>query len=115
MHEGTVIYICHSPATLGLMLRWEFDEYTYTRCYELETMARCFAEIGYPEIVRESEGDYRYNFQWYDEAGTWVGSVLRRLHRRIAQDYCARALRSDASINRELVQKNIKQVFRRSV
>lgn len=111
MHDNSVIYVCHSPATLGLMVRWEFDDYTFNRCWELETMARRFAEIGYPERVREDEGSYAYDFDWYDRAGTAVGTVLKRLHRSIGRYYLRRALRSTSSINRELVQKNIKQIF----
>lgn len=111
IHDRTVIYVCHSPATLGLMLRWEFDDYTYNRCWELETMARRFAEIGYPERFREDEGSYAYDFDWYDRAGSAVGTLLKRMHRLIGKHYRARALRSNSSINRELVQKNIKQIF----
>lgn len=112
MHNKTVVYICHSPGTLGLMLRWQFDEYTYTRCWEAETMAKCFAEIGLVEQVREDDGTYPYDLNWFNEAGTLVGSLLRRVHRLIGWVYRRRALRPYSSINRELVQKNIKQIFR---
>jgi hypothetical protein len=113
IHDKTVIYVCHSPGTLGLMLRWQFDEYTYSRCWEPETMAKCFAEIGFPERLRADEGSYAYDVNWYNESGTWIGSVLRRLHRLIARYYRWRALRQYSSINRELVQKNVKQIFQR--
>ena len=111
MHESTVVYVCHSPGTLGLMLRWQFDEYTHTRCWTEDALAGCFAEIGYPERARESEGRFRYDFQWYDDAGTRVGAVLKRLHRLIAGYYRARALRSDGRFNRSLIQDTVKQVF----
>lgn len=111
MHDKTIIYVCHSPATLGLMLRWQFDEYTFMRCWELDTVAKCFAEIGYPERAREDEGSYRYDFQWYDKAGTGIGTILKKLHRVIGRYYCKRALRSGGNMNRELVQKNVKQIF----
>jgi len=111
MHDKTIVYVCHSPGTLGLMLRWQFDEYTFTRCWELDTVAKCFAEIGYPERAREDEGSYLYDFQWYDKAGTWAGTILKRLHRVIGGYYRSKALRSEGSINRELIQKNVKQIF----
>lgn len=112
MHDQTVVYVCHSPGTLGLMLRWEFDEYTYTRCWEPEALATYFAEIGFAEQVREDEGSYPYDHNWYNRAGTRVGTFLKRLHRLIGWLYRVRALRSSSTINRELVQKNIKQIFR---
>jgi hypothetical protein len=111
MHDRTIVYVCHSPATLGMMLRWQFDEYTYTRGWEMDTVAGYFAEIGFPEHAREDEGSYRYDFQWYDQAGTRIGSILKRLHRLIGRYYRMRALWSGGSMNRELVHKNIKQIF----
>ncbi|MEY4964936.1 MAG: Methyltransferase domain [Pseudomonadota bacterium] len=111
MHENSVIYVCHSPGTLGLMLRWQFDEYTLIRCWNEDVLAACFAEIGYPERARESEGDISYDFQWYDDAGTRVGAFLKRLHHVVARYYRVRALRAPGRYNRELVQKHFKQVF----
>jgi hypothetical protein len=112
-HDETVIYVCHSPGSLGLMLRWEFDEYAYTRCREPDEMARCFSEAGFYERIREDEVSYRYDQNWYDEAGTVVGSMLRRIHRVIARYYLARALRSAGRFNRDLIQRSVKQVFGR--
>jgi ubiquinone/menaquinone biosynthesis C-methylase UbiE len=111
MHENTVIYVCHSPGTLGVMLRWQFDEYTHTRCWTEDALAACFAEIGYPERARESEGSFRYDFQWYDDAGTRIGAFLKRLHRVIGRYYRARAFGSDGRFNRTLIQDTVKQVF----
>lgn len=112
-HDKTLIYVCHSHGSLGLMLRWQFDEYAYTRCREPDEMAKCFSEAGFHECVREDEVSYRYDLNWYNEAGTVVGSILRRIHRVIARYYLARALLSPGHFNRDLVQRSVKQIFGR--
>jgi SAM-dependent methyltransferase len=111
MHEGSLVYISYSPPTLGLMTRWQFDEYTYTRCWPIETMEKSFAEIGMVEMARIDEGSYRFDRNWFKHANPIV-SLFYGVHRVIGKYYLRRILRKDIKINKELVQKNILQIYK---
>jgi len=112
MHEESIVYMCYSPPTLGLMVRWQFDEYTYTRCWQIETVAKYFAEIGMAEIVRDDEGSYYFDENWYNTARNPIVRLFQSVHRIIGKYYLNRTLEKSNNINRELVQKNVKQVFK---
>lgn len=102
---GSVVYVCHSPPTLGLMLRWQFDEYTYTRCWPADIAAKYFAEIGMEEIARLDEGRFRYDEDWYDNATRLPARILLRFHRLVGRYYWWRATGRNVNVNRELIQK----------
>lgn len=100
LHKDSVVYIAYSPPTLGLMLRWQFDEYTYNMCYTYESMRRCFAEIGMFETYAEDMGSYAY------DRGT--SGILKK----VSNVYLRKALNKTNNINRELIQKNLLQVYK---
>jgi hypothetical protein len=112
MHENSVVYITYSPPSLGLMIRWQFDEYTYNRCWPIEVMTKCFNHIGMTEATRVDEGDYRYDYNWFTSGRNWVSATLHKVHRAIGRKYLVRALANPEVKNKELVQHNVLQVFR---
>lgn len=112
MHEKSVVYITYSPPSLGLMIRWQFDEYTYNRCWPIEVMTKCFNDIGMTEANRVDEGDYKYDHNWFTSGRNWVSASLYKVHRAIGRKYLAKALADPEVRNKELVQHNVLQVFR---
>jgi hypothetical protein len=112
MHEGCYVYLCYSPPTLGLMMRWQFDEYTYTRGWEPDTLIRVFTDIGMKLIAREDEGSYSFDKDWFNSGKNAVSKLLRKTHRVIGKYYLNKALRRKDIMNRELVQKNERYLFK---
>ena len=111
MHEESIVYVCYSPPTLGLMIRWQFDDYTYTRCWPIETITKSFTEIGMIEIAREDQGLIRFDENKYNQAKNPLIKLLTSVHQIIEKYYINRALKQN-NINKELVQKDIMQIFK---
>ena len=111
MHKDSQLYLAYSPPSLGLFLRWQMADYPYTRCWQYETISKVFAEIGMKEVVREDESQQYYNEnQWvYHE---FSGNTLMGLIRQTASHYKRKASHSKARFNRDLYQKNIRQMFK---
>ncbi len=112
MHENSIVYISYSPPSLGLMIRWQFDEYTYNRCWPIEVMSKCFKEIGMTEATRVDEGDYRYDLNWFTSGRNWVSASLYKVHRSIGRKYLKKAFSDPKVKNKELVQHNVLQIFK---
>lgn len=111
MHEGSHLYIAYSPPTLGLYLRWQFSPYPYTRCWQYETIAKVFAEIGMVEVALEDESAEYYNENKWTSP-TFVQRSIKKLLRWTAASYKRKALRSKENFNRELYQKNVRHIFK---
>jgi hypothetical protein len=111
MNENALVYITYSPPSLGLMIRWQFDEYTYNRCWPIDVMRKCFENIGMKEIHYVDEGDYAYDYNWFVTGKNWIAQRLYALHPKIGRSYLEKALRDPNVKNKELVQHNILQVF----
>ena len=111
MHEESIVYVCYSPPTLGLMIRWQFDDYTYRRSWPIETVTKILSEIGMIEIAKEDEGSIRYNENKYNQTKNPLAKLFTSAHKLIEKYYINRALKNKF-INKELVQKNVMQIFK---
>ncbi|MCS6955923.1 MAG: class I SAM-dependent methyltransferase [Candidatus Calescibacterium sp.] len=114
INERGIVYISYSPPTLGLMIRWQFDEYTYTRCWPVEVISKCFSEAGFQQIVFEDEGSYRYDDDWYNNDKNFIAMLLLKIIRIIGKFYLFKSLILNKSIIKDLEQKNILQIFQKS-
>ncbi len=113
MHENSVVYISYSPPTLGLMIRWQFDEYTYTTCWPVDAVIKQFGAIGMKEVARDNEGSYPYDMNWFQTKNkNPLASYFLNINKKIGNSYLELALQKDEPINKELVQKDVIQVFK---
>jgi 2-polyprenyl-3-methyl-5-hydroxy-6-metoxy-1,4-benzoquinol methylase len=108
---GAVVYLAHCPPSLGLMMRWQFDDYTYVRSWPAAIVAEAFAAHGLREVARESEGSYPYDHAWFQHGRT-ATRALNQIIRGIGRSFARRAERIERLPNKELVQHNLRQVFR---
>ena len=110
--KNAIVYLAHSTPTLGMMIRWQFDEYTLRRSWPADIVAKYFAEIGMHEAARVYDGIYRYDENWFFEPRGLLRRALVGVHRVLGNWYLRRALNRKNNINRELVVKNVLQIFR---
>jgi 2-polyprenyl-3-methyl-5-hydroxy-6-metoxy-1,4-benzoquinol methylase len=97
---GGAVYVSFVPPTLGTMIRWQFDEYTYRNLYQPETMARCFLGQGFQERNRMEDGRY------------WFAKGMKKML-PFALPYLVRNMFSNC--DRRLIQRNFVAIFAKPV
>ena len=114
IHNNTIVYIGHSPdGTLGLCVRWQYDEYTYNRCWNADVLAKRFSEIGMKEIIREEDRPSAVLDDWPFYKRDWLTKIHAQFLRFLVSLYVAKALRSNNKCtNMDLKQHFVLQVFK---
>jgi 2-polyprenyl-3-methyl-5-hydroxy-6-metoxy-1,4-benzoquinol methylase/predicted RNA-binding Zn-ribbon protein involved in translation (DUF1610 family) len=100
LHNDSIIYVSFVPPTLGVCLRWQFDDYIYNVLYSPETLARLFSEEGLIAFARYEQGRYYY---------------LSGRHFRLFPFIIPyRFLNQFKNCNKDLYQKNIVMIFKKN-
>ncbi|MDB5222996.1 MAG: hypothetical protein JWN83_1663 [Chitinophagaceae bacterium] len=118
-NPGAIVYITYSPPTLGLSMRWQFDEYTYNKSWLPETITKHFSKLAFIEIIQEIEGSfsYKHNNDYPEKDFFWrpgFKNALASFILKNTRDYYIRKALKNKYINKELVQKNIRHIFKLS-
>lgn len=100
LHNDSIVYVSFVPPTLGVYLRWQFDDYTYHILYDPETLARLFAEEGLIAFARYDHGSYHY----------LSGRHFRLLPLMVPYQF----INSRKNCNKELIQKNLVMIFKKN-
>lgn len=115
LHEGSLVYVCYSPPTLGMMMRWQFDDYTYTRSWPVPVVTSYFKDIGMDLVATEDEGSVELFDSWFDTAHNPVARLLQQVHRAVARFYLRRVpAQAGPQLDLSLAQRNVRQIFRMS-
>lgn len=62
LDEKSYVYVSFSEPSLGVALRWQYDDYTYLKLYTKETIEKYFNEHGFKLLDKCFDGDaYHYN------------------------------------------------------
>lgn len=127
LRPGAVIYVSFVTPSLGCVLNWQFDEYTYEVLYQSETLQRHFAAGGMQLITPPRYEKYNPYTHYgsggrHDPDGNYVppANLGSRLYAN-AQYLCRTpfvlayglpAIAPTRNFNRELVQKPCFHIYR---
>lgn len=98
-------YVSWTQPTLGTMLRWQFDDYTYLALYPRPVMEEAFARAGLAPVASLDEPPYGWR--------TGLSASRRLATAPIAAWYRMRAPRGPAPFARALEQHDTVSLFRR--
>jgi len=109
-HPDTLIYLIYPVPSLGLFLRGQFEEYTYSTLHNEKTTQEAFAKEGF-EMLHESKAPgYHYTTDWFQPGKKKIVSMLQGVHRKIANRYHKKAEKKLTDIS--LIQRGVTQVFK---
>lgn len=96
------IYIEYPLPTFAIILNSQFDDYTFNFLYQPDYISKKFVEYGFKEINRDRMKDVKYGH-------FFNASIILKI---VAYYYkVINFLYLNKNFNRELVQKNIRQIF----
>ena len=114
LHSKSVVFVSFVPPTLGCILRWQHDDYTYHVLYDPENFQKQWESQGFRLICeRAVEEVYPYT-QCPKHYPGLKNKVLYGVKNLMTLPYLLRALVGRKQIDQALTQKNLIALFKLS-
>lgn len=108
LKPGGLLYIEHVEPNRGSLLRWQFDEYTYTLLHGIKIFAKIFEESGFETVRQEVLFEEAYNKPYWNYSSFKI-KVFYFFIRRLRDSY---KMRMKGTINKNLNQQSWVSIFK---
>ncbi|HXB39629.1 MAG TPA: methyltransferase domain-containing protein [Bacteroidia bacterium] len=108
LNPDGLIYVEHVEPNRGCLLRWQFDEYTYTLLHGIKTFAETFNKQGMSTIKQEVLFEEKYNKPYWNYQGFKI-KVFYFFIRRIRDVY---KMKMGNKIKGDLIQRSWVSIFK---
>ncbi len=108
LNPGGLIYVEHVEPNKGVILRWQFDEYTYTLLHAIKIFADTFTKAGFETTKQEVLFEEAYNKPYWNYSSFKI-KVFYFFIRRIRDTY---RMFLKGNINSNLNQQSWVSIFK---
>jgi ubiquinone/menaquinone biosynthesis C-methylase UbiE len=108
LNPGGLIYVEHVEPNRGCLLRWQFDEYTYTLLHGIKIFAETFNKHGLNTIKQEVLFEEEYNKPYWNYQGFKI-RVFYFFVRRIRDAY---KIKMSNKVKGDLIQRSWVSIFK---